>query len=77
MAKALELTPDERIELLAAIGDQPREQRKPRAPLDDRLADAASQLAYELRTRLRREEEQRQIHDPVPLPVRWHRCRPR
>jgi transcriptional regulator with XRE-family HTH domain len=40
-------------------------------PPPDPLADAAGLLAYELRARLRREEEQRQIHDPVPLPVRW------
>jgi transcriptional regulator with XRE-family HTH domain len=64
LATALGLSDDERVELLA--GDRPR-----REPDDDRLAEAARLLAYELGTRLRREEEQRQIHDPVPLPVRW------
>lgn len=69
LADALELSPAERIELLAATASQTT------APAGtDRLADAASQLAYELRTRLRREEEQRQIHDPLPLPVRWQRA---
>ncbi|WP_040406139.1 NACHT domain-containing protein [Amycolatopsis nigrescens] len=88
LADALGLTPAERVELLAAAGNQVPEPAHgspssggvggvgtlsdPGArPGDDRLAEAASQLAYELRARLRREEEQRQIHDPVPLPVRW------
>ena len=62
LAAALGLTAAERAELL---GDDTRP-----APVDQ-LAEAASLLAYDLRTRLRREEEQRQIHDPVPLPVRW------
>jgi transcriptional regulator with XRE-family HTH domain len=69
LADALGLTAAERIELLAAAGGQP-----PPSPVSDtvdQLAEAASLLAYELRSRLRREEEQRQIHDPVPLPVRW------
>ncbi|WP_026257635.1 helix-turn-helix domain-containing protein [Actinopolymorpha alba] len=37
----------------------------------DRLAEAADALAYAVHTRWQREEERRQIHDPVPLPVRW------
>jgi transcriptional regulator with XRE-family HTH domain len=65
LAVALELTAAERLELFSAVSGGPV------VILDDPLADAASQLAYELRARLRREEEQRQIHDPVPLPVRW------
>ncbi len=65
LAVALELTAAERLELFSAVSGGPV------LLLDDPLADAASQLAYELRSRLRREEEQRQIHDPVPLPVRW------
>ena len=65
LAVALELTAAERLELFSAVSGGPA------LLLDDPLADAASQLAYELRSRLRREEEQRQIHDPVPLPVRW------
>ena len=34
-------------------------------------ADVAEQLATSVATRWRREEEQRQIQDPFPLPVRW------
>ncbi|HEY0449409.1 XRE family transcriptional regulator [Actinophytocola sp.] len=72
LADALDLTAAERVELLASTGTQPPAGPHRDAPAGgDRLAEAASLLAYELRTRLRREEEQRQIHDPVPLPVRW------
>ena len=70
VADALGLTAAERAELVAAIGGYALDQRVP-PPGGDPLAAAASQLAFELRARLRREEEQRQIHDPVPLPVRW------
>lgn len=35
------------------------------------LADVAASLAGEVRRRWRREEEQRRVHDPFPLPVRW------
>ncbi|MEY7971451.1 helix-turn-helix domain-containing protein [Saccharomonospora xinjiangensis] len=45
------------------------------AHLDDALADAAAELAMEVGSRWRREEENRQIHDPFPLPVRWHSAR--
>ena len=69
LADALDLTAAGRVELYAAAGNQPPPLQA--TPGDDRLAEAASLLAYELRTRLRREEERRQIHDPVPLPVRW------
>ncbi|MFD9811701.1 helix-turn-helix domain-containing protein [Streptomyces sp. NPDC059080] len=37
----------------------------------DATADAAEQLATAVAARWRREEEQRQIQDPFPLPVRW------
>lgn len=67
LADALGLTAAERVDLLAATGSQPSTGHVG----GDRLAEAANLLAYELRTRLGREEEQRQIHDPVPLPVRW------
>ncbi|TDP92794.1 NACHT domain-containing protein [Labedaea rhizosphaerae] len=70
LAAALGLDPGERLELLAAAGNQEPPRQAPEG--DDRLAEAAGLLAHELRTRLRREEEQRQIHDPVPLPMRWH-----
>jgi transcriptional regulator with XRE-family HTH domain len=72
LTAALDLSAAERVELLAALGGQSPDGPPRRVPAGgDRLAEAASLLAYELRTRLRREEEQRQIHDPVPLPVRW------
>ncbi|MCX4967566.1 helix-turn-helix domain-containing protein [Streptomyces sp. NBC_00654] len=35
------------------------------------LPTAADELAREIRRRWRREEEQRRVHDPFPLPVRW------
>ena len=78
LAAALGLTPAERIDLLAAADRHPPAtpvEEPPAGPVPagppDPLAEAADRLAYELRARLRREEEQRQIHDPVPLPVRW------
>ncbi|MDG4860613.1 helix-turn-helix domain-containing protein [Streptomyces sp. T-3] len=42
-----------------------------RLPVPDALADAAQELAMEVRRRWRREEAQRRVHDPFPLPVRW------
>lgn len=80
LSEALELSPAARVELLAAAGNhtaEPVPAESPDPPVipgGDRLAEAASRLAYELRSRLRREEEQRQIHDPVPLPVRWRQA---
>ncbi|QFZ19599.1 NACHT domain-containing protein [Saccharothrix syringae] len=41
------------------------------APHADPLVNALKALAHSVRARWRREEEQRQVHDPVPLPVRW------
>ncbi|MGW8777102.1 helix-turn-helix domain-containing protein [Streptomyces sp. NPDC055796] len=42
-----------------------------RPPVHHVLADAAQELATEVRRRWRREEAQRRVHDPFPLPVRW------
>ncbi|WP_063838091.1 helix-turn-helix domain-containing protein [Streptomyces yangpuensis] len=42
-----------------------------RLPVHGRLAEAAEELAVEVRRRWRREEAQRRVHDPFPLPVRW------
>ncbi|QGZ47235.1 helix-turn-helix domain-containing protein [Streptomyces sp. QHH-9511] len=42
-----------------------------RLPLHDTLTAAAQELATEVRRRWRREEAQRRVHDPFPLPVRW------
>jgi transcriptional regulator with XRE-family HTH domain len=39
-------------------------------PRDD-LADAAGKLAGQVRERWQREEENRRINDPFPLPLRW------
>ncbi|MET9700896.1 helix-turn-helix transcriptional regulator [Streptomyces sp. NPDC006529] len=41
------------------------------APVQAALADAARELAMEVRRRWRHEETQRRVHDPFPLPVRW------
>jgi transcriptional regulator with XRE-family HTH domain len=70
LADALELTGAERAELFSAAGrDEP-------APVEavrsfDPLAAAVTTLRSAVEARWRREEEQRQIHDPVPLPTRW------
>ncbi|WP_063894107.1 helix-turn-helix domain-containing protein [Streptomyces natalensis] len=44
---------------------------QPGSALDETLADVAEQLAQAVAARWQREEEQRQVHDPYPLPVRW------
>ncbi|MFF1908486.1 helix-turn-helix domain-containing protein [Kitasatospora sp. NPDC058218] len=54
----------------------PRQVSAPRAVPAPRqvhaaLVDAAQELATEVRRRWRREEAQRRVHDPFPLPVRW------
>jgi hypothetical protein len=36
------------------------------------LYEAADQLAQAVGAQWRREEERRRVHDPFPLPVRWH-----
>lgn len=38
------------------------------------LVGAAEELAEEIRSRWQLEEEQRRVHDPFPLPVRWHQA---
>ncbi len=43
-------------------------------PVHGALADAVQELAIEIRRRWRREEEQRRVHDPFPLPVRWQQA---
>ncbi|MBP2336066.1 transcriptional regulator with XRE-family HTH domain [Saccharothrix coeruleofusca] len=78
LADALELTGAERAELFAATGraEPPAEERSadeagPPPPDADPLLDALKALAHLMRARWQREEEHRQVHDPVPLPVRW------
>ncbi|MFE3638695.1 helix-turn-helix domain-containing protein [Streptomyces sp. NPDC059168] len=46
----------------------------PPPPVHDVLAVAAQELAREVRRIWRHEEEQRQVHDPFPLPVRWQQA---
>ena len=71
LADKLELTGAERTELFSAAGRSepvpPEDVPRPRDP----LADAVEILKAAVEARWRREEEQRQVHDPVPLPVRW------
>lgn len=57
---------------IPAQNSSPKEHR-PRTPLPihSELADAATELAKEIRRRWQREEEHRRVHDPFPLPVRW------
>ncbi|GHF13230.1 hypothetical protein GCM10017786_54040 [Amycolatopsis deserti] len=73
LADALRLAPAEHDSLLAAAGGPaPRPAPKPPDSAVDRvLADTADELAQAVATRWRREEEQRQVQDPFPLPVRW------
>ncbi|MBF6055454.1 membrane protein [Streptomyces eurocidicus] len=60
----------------AGLPDEPADRVEP-APgqppsvWHDALADVAGQLAHAVAARWQREEEQRQVHDPYPLPVRW------
>nr|WP_047177550.1 helix-turn-helix domain-containing protein [Streptomyces sp. MNU77] len=42
--------------------------------VDRMLACAAAELAREVGRRWQKEEEQRRVHDPFPLPVRWTRA---
>ncbi len=75
IAKALDLAPDERqIFRAAAAGVLPPEQPQGRArgqAAPDAVCEAADHLALVLGPRLREEEEQLRLHDPIPLPVRW------
>ncbi|MFG2205691.1 helix-turn-helix domain-containing protein [Streptomyces sp. NPDC048638] len=58
--------PDDSIDHAEPLaGDQPR------SALHETLADVAEQLAQTVAARWQREEEQRQVHDPYPLPVQW------
>ncbi|MGW8728512.1 helix-turn-helix domain-containing protein [Streptomyces sp. NPDC055808] len=43
----------------------------PGSPFHEALADVCDQIAHTVAARWQREEEQRQVHDPYPLPVRW------
>ncbi|MER5629020.1 helix-turn-helix domain-containing protein [Streptomyces nitrosporeus] len=59
---------------LGTVAEEPSppEIRRPFSrPANSRLSEAAADLATETGRRLRREEEQRLVLDPYPLPVRW------
>ncbi|WP_394618127.1 NACHT domain-containing protein [Lentzea sp. JNUCC 0626] len=72
LADALELSGAERAELFSAAGrDEPVSEPASEPARFDPLHEAVEQLKVEVEARWRREEEQRQVHDPVPLPVRW------
>ncbi|MFE0252406.1 helix-turn-helix domain-containing protein [Streptomyces sp. NPDC059010] len=49
---------------------------KSKPPTPDPPSDATGQLAKAVAARWQREEEQRQIQDPYPLPVRWRNAGP-
>ncbi|RZQ62393.1 helix-turn-helix domain-containing protein [Amycolatopsis suaedae] len=86
LADALDVTPDERRDLLSAADGrhQPPAQRtaEPPAPapqvslpaVPPEVAESADHLARVIATQLRREEELRRVHDPFPLPVRWRQA---
>jgi transcriptional regulator with XRE-family HTH domain len=83
LADALELDPSARTELLAAalgtvgaVDVTGVTDEDPPRPVTtqlrfDRLAEAADDLGHAVTSRWKREEEQRRIQDPFPLPVRW------
>jgi transcriptional regulator with XRE-family HTH domain/uncharacterized membrane protein len=82
VADALNCTPGERRKLLFEASQTPSAEdavETPAGPVADpvhsasrnALTEAADQLAQVVAGRWRREEEQRRIHDPFPLPVRW------
>jgi transcriptional regulator with XRE-family HTH domain len=74
LADALGIAPEERQNLLSEAGGAPAPDAAPvtqRGKAASALAEAADQLAQVVCDRWQREEEQRRIHDPFPLPVRW------
>lgn len=75
LADALELATADRLALLAAAGHV-NGSAEGVSPQADPLADAGYRLAHAVRARWQREEEQRRVHDPYPLPVRWLPVRP-
>ncbi|MER7055490.1 helix-turn-helix domain-containing protein [Streptomyces sp. NPDC000351] len=59
----------------AADACEPESRRHLAPPVTGPLLEAAAALVAETRRRWHREEEQRQVHDPYPLPVRWRAAR--
>ena len=62
--------PDEDVPARVGHGGGTRPSPAPTLGVDP-LVEATDALAYAVHARWRREEEQQQVHDPVPLPVRW------
>jgi NACHT domain len=58
--------------VLAAVVTELRGGEKPRRSGVTGPSEAADQLALAVDAKWRREEERRKVHDPFPLPVRWH-----
>jgi transcriptional regulator with XRE-family HTH domain len=78
LADALNTTPEERAQLLAAADGQDSpgvNESRSESAFERRLAEAADDLAHSVCSRLKRDEESRRIQDPVPLPVRWQLAR--
>ncbi|MGW4650052.1 helix-turn-helix domain-containing protein [Kitasatospora sp. NPDC004289] len=86
LADALGLGEQDRARLAATLAGSPGDPVGPTTPATttapdeppasvptapDDLTAAALELATEVRRRWRREEAQRRVHDPFPLPVRW------
>ncbi|ARP68927.1 XRE family transcriptional regulator [Streptomyces pluripotens] len=77
LADALQVGALDRERLAALLGgtgpvpDVPASPDPAPRPVPGPLADCAGELAREVRRRWRREEGQRRVHDPFPLPVRW------
>ncbi|GAA1944888.1 helix-turn-helix domain-containing protein [Kitasatospora viridis] len=91
LAEALNASPEDTRRLAAALAGvawEPEGRPAPGTPapapasgppapqLRPELAGPAAELAREVRRRLRREEEQRRVHDPFVLPVRWELAPP-
>jgi len=78
LADALEVSAEDRRRLAATVAGtrnvsaaEPPESPSVPSPRRGSLADAAEELAREVRRRWQREEELHRVHDPFPLPVRW------
>ncbi|GAB3905156.1 hypothetical protein GCM10029964_099990 [Kibdelosporangium lantanae] len=69
LAKALDLTPEQRQKFLDAAVDPTHAPTEPVTA--DPLAGSVQVLARAVSERWRHEEELRQVQDPFPLPVRW------
>lgn len=86
LADALKAGPEDRRRLAAVLAKEETEPAlesisespSTSSPLPSRLssqfAGAAGELAAEIRSRWQLEEERRRVHDPYPLPVRWHQA---